>query len=125
ARERGIEDKDLVATVTALTAESIVESYTSFLIPSAPLSEVIFCGGGAHNRALLDMIRERLSPTAVKRVEDFNLSSDALEAMIFAILANETAYGHPSNLPAATGARSQAILGKIVPGRANSLTIFT
>jgi len=124
AREKGIEDHDLVATVTALTAESIVESYTSFLIPSSPLSEVIFCGGGAHNSTLLDMIRERLSPIAVKRVEDFNFSSDALEAMIFALLANETAYGHPSNLPGATGARSRAILGKIVPGRLNSLAIF-
>jgi len=38
---------------------------------------------------------------------------DALEAFAFALLANETVNGRPSNLPSATGAHRPAILGKV------------
>ncbi|MEI6432081.1 MAG: anhydro-N-acetylmuramic acid kinase, partial [bacterium] len=44
------------------------------------------------------------------------LDSDAKEAIAFAILANETLLGNPSNLPSVTGARAPVILGKVTPG---------
>ena len=62
------------------------------------------------------MRRQRLSPTEVLRHEDLGLPSDAKEAIAFALLAHETIHGRPGNLPACTGARSQAVLGKITPG---------
>ena len=52
----------------------------------------------------------------VLRHEDLGLSSDAKEAIAFALLAYETIHGRPGNLPTCTGARSQAVLGKITPG---------
>jgi anhydro-N-acetylmuramic acid kinase len=50
----------------------------------------------------------------VRRHEDFGISSDAKEAILFAILANEAIHGVPANVPTATGARHPAVLGKIV-----------
>jgi anhydro-N-acetylmuramic acid kinase len=49
--------------------------------------------------------------------DDFGISADALEAVVFAVLAHETVCGRPANVPSATGAKRQVILGKVVPGR--------
>jgi anhydro-N-acetylmuramic acid kinase len=63
------------------------------------------------------MLRERLDcPVYVH--EDFGISSDAKEAMAFALMAQATLEGVSSNVPLATGARKPTILGKIVlPGK--------
>jgi hypothetical protein len=37
--------------------------------------------------------------------------------VIFAILAHETVCGRCTNVPSATGAEREVILGKVVPGR--------
>jgi anhydro-N-acetylmuramic acid kinase len=92
-----------------------VANYAQFIFPRWTIAEVIVCGGGARNPVLLDMLRERLRPRAVTTPEAYGYPNDALEALVFAILAHETLAGYPSNLPGATGARSPVILGKIVP----------
>jgi anhydro-N-acetylmuramic acid kinase len=113
-RGRGLSDEDIVATVTALTAASIADAYHRFL-PRMP-QEVILGGGGANNPALVDMLRRRLAPCRVRTHESVGMSSDAKEAVAFAVLAYETIHGRPGNLPSCTGAGAQAILGKVVPG---------
>lgn len=122
AIEQNITPEDLIATATAFTAESIADSYRRFLpiqgagLKSAP-TEVILCGGGARNKTLVAMLEKALAPIPVKRVEDYGYSSDALEAILFALLARETLLGVPSNLPNVTGAKYPVVLGKIIPGR--------
>ncbi|MEW6229036.1 MAG: anhydro-N-acetylmuramic acid kinase [Bacillota bacterium] len=116
ARAQGVAGEDLVATATALTAESIVESYKRWVRPRCRIDEVIVSGGGSYNLALLEMLRERLPGVAVVTCEDVGMSSDAKEAIAFAILANDAACGYPTNVPGATGACRRVVLGKIVPG---------
>jgi anhydro-N-acetylmuramic acid kinase len=106
---------DLLATVVRFTADSICDAYERFVLPRFDVAEVVVSGGGVHNETLLGRMRERLAPLAVKPLEDLGLSSDAKEAVAFAILANETIAGNPGNVPAATGARRPVILGKLVP----------
>jgi len=79
--------------------------------------EVIVGGGGANNPVLLQMLRQRLEPTSVLRQEDLGYSSDAKEAIAFAVIAYETLHGRPGNLPSCTFARHPAVLGKIIPGK--------
>jgi anhydro-N-acetylmuramic acid kinase len=65
----------------------------------------------------MGLLRKRFHPIPVMSVEDFGLSSDAKEAIAFAVLANETIHGNPGNVPGATGADGPVVLGKIVvPG---------
>jgi anhydro-N-acetylmuramic acid kinase len=45
--------------------------------------------------------------------EELGYSSEAKEAVAFALLANETFHGHTSNVPMATGADSDVILGNM------------
>jgi anhydro-N-acetylmuramic acid kinase len=62
----------------------------------------------------MDRIKNKLSEITISTTEKYGISPDALEAVSFAILANETIHGNPSNLPSVTGAKRKVILGKIV-----------
>lgn len=108
---------DLAATVTMFTAKCIAMAYEKFLKPVGKLDEAILCGGGTRNPVLVSMLRELLAPVPVREIDEFGISSEAKEAVSFAILANATLNGEPNNVPSATGARQPVILGKIVPGR--------
>jgi anhydro-N-acetylmuramic acid kinase len=102
---------DLLATLTRFTAEAIVRSYREHL-PVFP-DEVYLCGGGAHNPTLVGHLRELCAPAPVRDTGTLGLDPDAKEAIAFAVLANETLFGRPGNVPRATGAVGPRVLGKI------------
>lgn len=114
-RATGLSPDDIMATLTALTAESIADTYRRFGPPG--LEEVILSGGGAHNPTLVEALRRRLPGVTIGRHEKFGIPGDAKEAVAFALLGYETLLGLPGNLPACTGARHPVILGKLTPGR--------
>jgi anhydro-N-acetylmuramic acid kinase len=107
--------QDLIATVTALTAETIAIAVRR--LPAAP-AEIIVSGGGVHNPQIMNRLAELLPHTGVCRSTHFGVDTDAKEAVAFAIMAYETWRGRASNLPSATGARRPAVLGSITPGGA-------
>ncbi|MBI2973337.1 MAG: anhydro-N-acetylmuramic acid kinase [Armatimonadetes bacterium] len=109
-RELRLGAEDLLATVTMLTARSIAEAYRRFL---GQIDEAILSGGGVHNRTLVQMIAAEVSPASVRIVSEYGLDPDFKEAIAFAVFGALTAWGAPSNLPAATGARRQVILGDV------------
>lgn len=108
--------EDLLATATAFTAESIVQSYRDFLAPDYRIDEVVLGGPGSYNAALRRMLQSRLPGMPIYLHEDFGIYGEAKEAITCAVLANETMLGRASNLPRATGASHPRPLGKIVPG---------
>jgi anhydro-N-acetylmuramic acid kinase len=111
ATERGMSGEDMVATATALTASSIAQAYRTFL-PKMP-DELILSGGGIHNRTLVSMLQDKLAGVKIRAADEFGISSDAKEAVCFAVLARATIKGITCNVPSATGADAPAILGKI------------
>jgi len=113
AAQQGLSDSDIVATVTTFTAMSIARAYNTFL-PTIP-DEVILCGGGSHNKTLVEMLQSELLNTRMLSTEDFGISIDAKEAVSFAILAWSTIKGLTNNVPGATGAGQPVVLGKIIP----------
>jgi anhydro-N-acetylmuramic acid kinase len=62
---------------------------------------------------VLAQLSTALGGIEVVTSEALGLPGDAKEAFIFALLADETVHGRPSNLPSATGASRAAILGKV------------
>ena len=54
-------------------------------------------GGGLHNPLLMEQLREAF-PNSVDSFEELGLNPDAKEACLFALLANETIAGDPSNV---------------------------
>lgn len=107
---------DLIATATAFTAESIARAVRDFVLPHGAVDEIILGGGGSRNPTLCAMLAERLSGIPLVTHEAYGISSDAKEAIAFALLGHATLCGIPANLPSVTGARRSVVLGKIVPG---------
>jgi anhydro-N-acetylmuramic acid kinase len=112
-KKKSIPAENIIATVTAFTAESIVRAYRKFL-PRMP-EEVILCGGGAHNLTLVKMLKQGLGKIKILTSDAFGISCDAKEAISFAILAYATIKGESNNVPGATGATQPLVLGKIIP----------
>jgi anhydro-N-acetylmuramic acid kinase len=105
--------EDLVRTATIVTALSIADALNRWVIRRTPLAQLIASGGGARNPLILAQLSAALAGIEVVTTEALGLPGDAKEAFIFALMADETLHGRPSNLPSATGARRPALLGKI------------
>ncbi len=102
---------DLLATLTELTAASIVHSYRTFL-PQLP-QQVLLCGGGSRNLYLKHRLQILLEQVPVLTTDEVGLSADFKEAIAFAILAYWRQIRIPGNLPSVTGAKQPVLLGEI------------
>ncbi len=116
-RRAGSKDEDALATATALTAESIAQSYKVFVAPlmgAGPVDYVV-SGGGARNATLMAMLSARLEPMGCELAAsgDFGMPVEAKEAAAFALLAWYTWHRLPANVPAATGAKRAVLLGQV------------
>ena len=98
-------NEDVIATITAYTAYTIIKEYQLFL---PDIDEIILSGGGAHNKFLVDLLRQNLTAKII--ISD---QIDAYEAFGFAILGHMTILNQASNLPSVTGAKKAVILGNI------------
>jgi anhydro-N-acetylmuramic acid kinase len=110
--DRALAPPDVQATLVALTAATIADAVIN---ECADAAEVLVCGGGARNVALMDELARRLKPRTVESTALHGVPVDQVEALAFAWLARETLAGRPGNLPAVTGARGPRVLGAIYP----------
>jgi len=102
---------DLLATLTEFTARSIARAYQDFVLPQG-LDEIWVAGGGAYNATLMQRLRTLL-PVPVYTFEERGLESKQREALCFAVLGYLRYLELPNILRQTTGARKDAIAGKI------------
>ncbi|MFG1487723.1 anhydro-N-acetylmuramic acid kinase [Oceanospirillum sp. HFRX-1_2] len=101
---------DISFTLTALTAKVIADQLNNY-----ECCEAYICGGGSHNNLLLEQIQQYAPAVSLKTTSDLGIAPDWIEAAAFAWLARQTLLGLPGNLPTATGAAGERILGAIYP----------
>jgi anhydro-N-acetylmuramic acid kinase len=106
---------DILATATALTAQSIARAIRDFVLPTGRFREYIVSGGGTNNRTLMRMLAMETSQLGltIRNSDDLGIPSAAKEALAFALLAYQTWLQLPGNIPSATGASRPAVLGKV------------
>ncbi len=102
---------DFLATITELTAVSIVHNYDTFL-PRRP-HQVLLCGGGSRNFYLKRRLELLLGKVPVSTTDNLGISASFKEAIAFAVLAYWRTIGIPGNLPSVTGASQEVLLGEI------------
>ena len=113
--------EDVQATLLALTAHSIARDIGRHC---AGASQVLVCGGGASNGALLRALAAALAADGavaggarpiVQPTDELGVPAHQVEALAFAWLAWRLLSGEPGNLPAVTGARGPRLLGAYYP----------
>jgi anhydro-N-acetylmuramic acid kinase len=103
---------DMMATLNRFSADTIALAIQG---ACSGLNNVTIyaSGGGMHNPLLMQNLREQLPGYQFKTTESLGINPDAKEAVLFAVLANETIAG--SSLPAdgSTGGIPFVSMGKI------------
>ncbi len=107
-----IDTRDLVATLTALTARTVADA-----VREVDAAEVIVAGGGTQNPTLMGVLRANLPDIPVLTADQLGLPVSAKEAYAFAFLGFCTVSGLTSTVPACTGAGHASVLGSLTPGR--------
>lgn len=109
---RSVAPVDVQATLNALTARTIAGAVSA---QCASATEVLACGGGANNAALMEALSRELAPRAVRTTAALGVAVEHVEALAFAWLAREALAGRAGNVPEVTGARGLRVLGAIYP----------
>ncbi len=83
---------NLLATLTRLTAETIAEALLRVPL-TAFFPTLYLSGGGAHNPLICKYLEEKLPGWRIQEMAVLGINGDAKEAVLFAVLANETVAG--------------------------------
>ncbi|MDO6524448.1 anhydro-N-acetylmuramic acid kinase [Motilimonas sp. 1_MG-2023] len=101
--------EDIQQTLLMLTAHSVAEQVKRF----EKAKELLICGGGVHNTALINTLKTLLPEHVVHSTQAVNIDPDFVEAIAFAWLAKQRIEGKPGNLPIVTGAQKKVCLGAV------------
>lgn len=86
--------EDCLATLTALTVESLFQAVEKLGLGKA-IDELVCSGGGVHNAAIMQALSRRFSPIPVRPFHHLGINPNDKEAALFAVLANECIAGKP------------------------------
>jgi len=101
---------DVQATLTELTARTIAEAIRRHAPRGGP---VLACGGGIHNRHLMQRLRRLLAPRHLESTAARGVDPDFVEALGFAWLAARRLDAEALDTRAVTGARHPVVLGAV------------
>ncbi|WP_029274200.1 anhydro-N-acetylmuramic acid kinase [Pedobacter borealis] len=107
----GLSAADIMATLCHFSAETIANAIKRCFGEDAN-AQVFMSGGGMHNPLLVQLLKSKLPFCKFLTTEDLNINPDAKEAVLFAVLANETLCGKPIDFGDRQGVPS-VCMGKI------------
>lgn len=105
-----LDPADVQATLLELTATSISAQVLAMRRSGLDL---FVCGGGAHNRRLMQALQDLMPDHRIATTDELGISPDWVEAAAFAWLARQTMARLTGNIPSVTGASHEVILGSI------------
>lgn len=106
-----LSNEDVLATLCHFTAEGIINAVRSTLTASVS-PKIYMSGGGMHNPLLVELLKAGLPNSVFSTTDELEINPDAKEAVLFALLANETVAGSPIHFGEREGVPS-VCMGKI------------
>jgi anhydro-N-acetylmuramic acid kinase len=104
--------RDLIATLTRLSAMGIADAVKRCSV-SSPQFHLYSSGGGMHNPVLMAALRKLLPDCHFSTTAALHIAPDAKEAVLFAVLANETLSGGKVNFGTGRQRIPTVSMGKI------------
>ncbi len=116
---------DMIRTATEFTAYCVIEDIKKHIAPSFAASGIkkacgrgallVCAGGGAENPLIFETLKKGAGSAGIETVRSNSMGVDSKskEALLIAVLANETVYGGASNVPSATGAKKSVVCGSV------------
>jgi anhydro-N-acetylmuramic acid kinase len=116
-RARSMRIEDLLATAAEVTAEAAWRAFVRDVGDGAWGNRLWLCGGGVHNRAVVECLRDRFEPAgySVRPLDRSGVTASNRECVLFAFLAREFVEGRTVDLTSVTGARTPVRLGRWTP----------
>lgn len=108
---KGLHNEDILATLCRFSATVIVAAVEK-CFGQAETPSIFMSGGGMHNPLLVAALKKGLPNAAFYTTDDLDINPDAKEAVLFAVLANETLVGEKTNFGNREGVPS-ITMGKI------------
>lgn len=106
-----LSNEDILATLCHFSARGIIDAIEKTVQLSA-MPKIFMSGGGMHNPLLVDILKSALPSASFNTTQALEIDPDAKEAVLFALLANETLAGNPIDFGKREGVPS-VCMGKI------------